>query len=159
MEDNEGFISDETVERYNQDWQDGWHGTPHTLLENRIMIDAKMGTGEGTQAFGWGGYVGQTKATGNFYRGIGLPNHGKGTIHIHTNDGITYSSKGDGTWDNSPDIGTQKALRTIVRAIFIYPNADIEELKVRSKEYLTNVAYSYSTERLREDVLAEGQYL
>lgn len=67
------------------------------------MLDAGMGTGEGSQAFGWWAYSGQAKAISEFYRKIGIPNFGRGTTHIHTKDGITYSTKDDSKgWDNSP---------------------------------------------------------
>ena len=43
----------------------GWHGSPH---EFEAFDFSKMGTGEGAQAYGWGGYIAGNKGVGEGYQ-------------------------------------------------------------------------------------------
>jgi hypothetical protein len=45
---------------------EAWHGTPHEIVGNFDL--AKVGTGEGAQAYGFGMYYGGARATGEKYR-------------------------------------------------------------------------------------------
>ena len=66
---NDAFITSDMVERYNQLML---HGTGHILLGNRFNL-SKMGSGEGSQAFGWGIYLAQAMGVAENYREMGLP--------------------------------------------------------------------------------------
>lgn len=48
-----------------QRWQEAWHGTPHQMAEFDL---SKIGTGEGNQSFGYGGYFAEAKAVADSYR-------------------------------------------------------------------------------------------
>lgn len=64
---------------------DVWHGSPHKFDR---FDSSRIGTGEGAQAYGYGGYFGEAKGTGESYRaalsrGFGLPDGPtKGIAHL-----------------------------------------------------------------------------
>ena len=79
----QGFISD--IEQYHQD---SWHGTGHTIEENRMKL-SKVGTGEGGQHRGWGVYSAQARDVAESYRRYGLPQYtaGRKKFSIKLKDG------------------------------------------------------------------------
>lgn len=98
---NDGFINDETIERYSQ--VDTLHGTGHILLDNRFDL-SKVGSGEGGKFRGWGIYTAQERGVSETYRYFGLGKTKKlYKLRIQFNDGtIIYS-------DNRYDIYDEQA--------------------------------------------------
>ena len=92
---HDGFISDKTIEKFNQ--QDTWHGTGHIIENNKFDL-SKVGTGEGGKYRGWGIYTAQAKGVGQTYRKFGLSK----VISFHTPDGKSFSFR-NGHWFNKPD--------------------------------------------------------
>ena len=133
---NNGFMSDDEVERYNQP---SWQGTGHIIEDNKIDL-SKIGTGEGHQAFGYGVYTAQLKDVAQTYRHYGIPNSGMGTIHISTNDGTVYSAKDKDAWDNSPDRSQAVALNALlwsaIRSAKSGVRDDFSGVKQRAATYL-----------------------
>lgn len=127
---NDGFISDKTFEHYNQD---SLQGTGHTLLGNRMKLN-KVGTGEGGSAFGYGIYSAQSRGVAESYRLMGIPNKGRGTIHIKTSDGHIYSAPDKNNWNNLPRV-TREVLDDFLAWAVDYPDLTVDEIKdyVRSK--------------------------
>ena len=107
---NDGFISDDTLERYNQP---SLHATGHIVKDNKLRL-SKIGSGEGGAMFGYGLYSAQARGTVETYRKYGIPNFGKGTIHVHTTDGITFSASDKNSWDNSPSVPMRQALNELL---------------------------------------------
>ena len=62
------FVSDELVEVFNQP---SYQGTGHIIKNNRMSLDY-VGSGEGTQSFGYGIYSAQSKKVAEHYRRYGL---------------------------------------------------------------------------------------
>lgn len=53
--------------------QEAWHGSPYRGIEQTGFSLSKVGTGEGSQVFGWGLYYAEAKAVGESYRATLAP--------------------------------------------------------------------------------------
>ena len=66
-----------------------WHGTPHEVKGQFDL--AKVGTGEGAQAYGYGTYFGEARGTGEMYRDtLGFVGAKDKTGEIYGKDGISF---------------------------------------------------------------------
>ncbi len=110
---NKGFISPETIEKYRQKaTQQVTHATGHIILGNRFSLK-HVGTGEGGDMRGYGIYFEENPIVAQHYRKYGIPNFGNGTLHVATNNGLTFSAEDKDSWDNSPDETTRMLLNYI----------------------------------------------
>ncbi len=90
---NNSFVSDELIEHYNQL---AYHGSHNIINDNRFNLKY-IGTGEGSQAFGYGIYLAQNKDVAKSYRTTGMPydeaaplayKSDNGNINILSNDDL-----------------------------------------------------------------------
>ena len=131
---NNGFITPDKLERYNQAML---HGTGHIVLGNRFDL-SKIGTGETHQAFGWGAYLAQAMGVAETYRKYGTklasPDF---NINVKTKDGKTYSlssrSRNSTTyaWRGKPDNYLKRVLERLGDEIRVSHNISLDEAKSR----------------------------
>ena len=134
----------EKLERYHQ--QDVTHATGHIILGNRFNLKY-VGTGEGSQYFGHGIYLEESPEVAEHYRMYGIPNFGKGTIHVHTDDGMTYSASDKDSWDNSPNTALREALNLVSSSAIINPaffdEQSFDEIKAAHLKSLNQIIALY----------------
>ncbi|MBQ9595518.1 MAG: hypothetical protein IJR35_06605 [Synergistaceae bacterium] len=83
---NNGFITPDKLERYNQD---SLHGTGHIILDNQHQLKYS-GSGEGSAAYGYGIYSTQNRAIAEHYRRYGLTGSTHTNEHSESNRGNIY---------------------------------------------------------------------
>ena len=93
---NDSFITQQDIERFEQLV---YHWTGHIILGNKFDL-RYIGTGEGTQAFGWGLYFAENKKVSQTYRHEGMDEVEKKLVSITTKDGSTYYPSKSGDWSN-----------------------------------------------------------
>lgn len=89
---NDSLVSQQDIERFDQLVL---HGTDHIILGNRFDM-RYIGTGAGSQAYGWVIYFAKNPEVAKSYR---YYDHKRQRIRITTDDGKTFSAD----WNNSVD--------------------------------------------------------
>lgn len=117
-----------------------YHGTPHRFAPEpghplgRLRLD-KMGTGEGLQGYGWGGYLADSEEFADQYRQIQGP----------------FSIDGEGWWHARADLSRFSPQEQSALNLLNMAEGDIGEAKAIASEYPAHApAYAYA-ERLVAD--------
>ena len=139
-----GFTTPDIIEKYNQ--QDVTHATGHISLNNRMSLDY-LHSGEGSNALGAGIYFEQNPKVAEHYRRFGLPNLGKGTLHVHMTDGRVFSAPNTDSWDNSPNDTTHRVLKLVqYGALLDYTFEDLKNVANNNLAIATNIHGANSIE-------------
>ena len=148
-----GFTTPDVIEKYYQ--QDVTHATGHIITNNRFSLDYLL-SGEGSNSLGAGIYFEESPEVAEFYRRFGLPNRGLGTLHVHFNNGYTYSAPDYDKWDNSPSAVVREVLNDIQATIFDNPDASEQSVKDRVKAGYSLAIGSYGANSKRGNEAQEA---
>ena len=127
-DDNKGFISDETLENYNQP---SYMGTGNIILNNHFNTDF-IGSNEGTLAFGYGAYTAENRSVAERYRSYGEKGARPKTVQVITKEGNIFTSPLHNSdylnWTNNPEGFTATVLDDIKDTIRRSPQISLDTL-------------------------------
>ena len=140
-QDAGGFATSETMERFEQLVL---HGTGHVILDNKFDLKY-LGTGEGSQVFGYGLYFAESPEVAATYRRLGLKYGGMGKMTVRDVDGREYTSTEPGVWiDKDGNIVDDKELNIVLK--------DFQDWSMLKPDFSYLDIYDFLLQQYREEV-------